>query len=94
MCAHSKQVIPGILRKANRLESGNEALWEDIQKWQNKAEKMEVQDRKVKEKLGSKSRKNLFIVFVVAVWVIVTVLIWIWEPTNGHYFGKLQFDGY
>ena len=63
-------------------------------KMANKAENMEIQVRKLKEKLGSKPRKKLFIVFVVVVWAIVTVSIWIGGPRDGYYFGKLQIDGY
>ena len=76
------------------LESENEALREDVRRWQNKVEKIEVQVRKLKEKLGSKPRKKLFIIFVVVVWAIVTISIWIGGPRNGHYFGKLQINGY
>ena len=60
----SKQVIPGLLRRINRLETENETLWQQVLKLQKKAEKMEVKVKNLKEKLGRKNGKKMVIVLL------------------------------
>ena len=49
---------PGLLRRSSRLKTKNEALQQEVLKWQNKVEKMEVQVKNLKKKLGKKNRKR------------------------------------
>ncbi|XP_027152586.1 uncharacterized protein At4g04775-like [Coffea eugenioides] len=94
MCERSKQVIPGLLRRINRVETENETLRQQILKLQKKAEKMEDKVKNLKEKLGRKNVKKMVIVLFVIAWTIVNASMWIWGPNKGQKFGRLQIDGY
>ena len=64
---------PGLLRRSSRLKTKNEALQQEVLKWQNKVEKMEVQVKNLKKKFGKKNRKKMLTILFVATWTTLSV---------------------
>ncbi|XP_027171459.1 uncharacterized protein LOC113776817 [Coffea eugenioides] len=72
MCERSTQVIPGLLRRMNRMESNMEELETSARRWENKAQKLELKVAKLEGEVKKhKTREHYLKRALLGTWAFI-----------------------